>query len=173
MKPLLKVPLTNGAIAGALGIALLIALYYLGRHPFLIPVFMDFRILLFGIFLFFTLKELRDLHYSGILYFWQGIIASFLFVVTFAVLASAGIALFTFAVPDFLESYISLTLEQIRNLPKEVVDRIGKDVVESNLKQLPATNVLALANLYLWQSFMIGLFVSIIISVILRRQPKP
>ena len=83
MRPIFRIPLRYGAIAGALGAILLIGLFYMGKHPFLIEIYLDFRIFIFGVFIFFTLKELRDYVYGGILYFWQGIIASFIFTVVF------------------------------------------------------------------------------------------
>lgn len=172
MKELVKVSLKYGVIAGLFGSALLLGLYYMDRHPLLIPVFIDSRLIIFGIFIFFTLREIRDYHQSGILYFWQGIFSSFLFTVLFAILSSLIIAVFIWAVPDFLNSYITLSIQQLKSLPSEVIERIGKDVYNRNLELLPATNGFDLAFLYFWQSFMISLFISIILSVILRRQPK-
>jgi hypothetical protein len=172
MRPFFKVPVSYGAIAGVLGFLLLIGLYYTVQHPFAIPVHLDFRIFLFGIFIFFALKELRDVHQKGVLYFSEGSIASFLFIATFALISSVGIIIFAVAEPEFVNSYIRLKVDFLKNLPADIVEKIGKDVVESNLKLLPATNAFDLAMLYFWQSFMIGAFISIILSVILRRQPK-
>lgn len=171
MQPLVKVPLVNGAIAGVLGSFLVVGLYYLDRHPLLFPVYFDQRILLFGIFIFFTLKELRD-YYGDVLYFWQGIIASFIFISVFAIISSAALMGFSALVPDFVQSYIHLSTEQLKGLPADVIERIGKEVYERNLNALPSTNAKELAKLYFWQSFIIGLFISIIMSVLLRRQPK-
>lgn len=173
MKPLVKISLRYGVLAGIIGSVLLVGLYYIGRHPFLIPVFMDFRIFLFGIFIFFTLRELRDIYQDGILYFWQGVFASFLFTLCYAVLASLLLSLFVHFVPDFLTDYISLSIAQLKMLPPDVIQQIGKEVYESNLEMLPATRSADLAFLYFSQSFMISLFISIILSVILRKQPKP
>jgi hypothetical protein len=172
MRPLIKVPFKYGAIAGLLGAILVIGLYYIGRHPFLIPVFLDFRVFLFGIFIFFILKELRDYWYGGILYFWQGVLGSLLFTVMFALIAAGFLWIFIWFVPDFLQSYIDQSLEQLKLLPEEVIARIGKAVYQRNLEMLPATNGFDLALLYFMQSFMISFFISIILSVILRRQPK-
>jgi hypothetical protein len=172
MRPLFQVPLKYGAIAGVLGAALVIGLYYIGPHPFLIPVYLDFRIFLFGVFIFFTLKEIRDFYKGGILYFWEGLIGSFIFTTAFAVIAAAGMIVFILIVPDFLQSYITQSIEQLKLLPPDIIERIGKDVFERNLEILPATNGFDLALLYLLQSFMIGMFISILLSVILRRQPK-
>ena len=172
MKPLVKISLRYGVLAGIIGWVLLLGLYYIGRHPFLIPVFMDFRIFLFGIFIFFTLRELRDIYQSGVLYFWQGVFASFLFTLCYAVLASLLLLLFVHFVPEFLTDYISLSIGQLKTLPAEVIQQIGTDVYEKNLEMLPATRGRDLAFLYFSQSFMISLFISIILSVILRKQPK-
>lgn len=168
----MKVCARYGAIAGLLGVVLLISLYYFGKHPFLIPVFFDFRIILLGIFIFFALKEYRDAHNQGVLYFWEGMIGSLTFVVAFAGVGAVAILIFTTLKNDFLTSYIQLTIEQVKMLPPEIVEKIGKDVVERNISELPDTKVIDLSKLYIFQSFVIGFFISIIISVILRRQPK-
>jgi hypothetical protein len=173
MKPLVKVPVTNGVIAGVLGGGLNILMYYIGKHPFLFPVYADYRILLFGIFIFFTLKEFRDGHQEGILYFWQALLLCFIFVLSFGITASSIQLTFGYAVPEFVQDYINLTIEQLKGLPKDVIERIGKDVYDRNLQQLPATNAFDLSLLYLMQCYIIGFFISIILSVLLRRQPKP
>jgi hypothetical protein len=172
MKTFVSVPIKYGSIAGLFGSALMIGLYYMDRHPFLIPVYVDSRLILFGVFIFFTLREIRDYRQAGILYFWQGIFASFIFTCTFAILSSLILIIFMWAVPEFLSSYIALSVQQLKLLPPQVIESIGKDVYNRNLELLPATNLADLAFLYFWQSFMISLFISIILSVILRRQPK-
>jgi Protein of unknown function (DUF4199) len=170
--PLVAVALRNGAIAGVLGFILLIGLYYLGRHPFLIPVFMDFRVVLFGVMLFFSLKEYRDFYRQGYLLFWEGMVLAALFTVIFAVIAATLLFAFASWRTEFVSSYITLTQEQMKGIPPEIIDRIGKATFEHNLEILPTTRAIDLAVLYFGQSFVISFFISIIISVILRRQPK-
>lgn len=172
MNPLVKVSLRYGLLAGVVGSALLIGLYYMGRHPFLIPVYIDFRIILFGIFIFFTLREIRDYHQDGIMYFWQGFVAAFLFTLAYAIVSSLVLVVFMELTPAFVSDYISMSVAQLKSLPPEVIDSIGKDVYEQNLKLLPATDANDLGFLYFLQSFLISLFISIILSVILRRQPQ-
>jgi hypothetical protein len=164
--------LKYGLIAGVLGTIMVAGLYYIGRHPFLIPVFFDFRIIFFAVFIFFALKEFRKFHQGGVLYLWQGLLGSSIFVAVFAIVAAAGILIFIKINPDFLHSYIELSLSQLKSLPDDIISRIGKDVYQRNLEILPSTNGFDLATLYFTQSFMIGVFVSIILSVILRSQPK-
>lgn len=172
MKSLFKVSFKYGAIAGLLGAMAVAGLYYIDRHPFLIGLYYDYRIVLFGVFIFFTLKEIRDYHQSGILFFWQGLFASFLFVATFAVVSSLSVWVFSHIEADFVPSYIRQMTEQLKAIPPETIEKIGKETYERNLSLLPATNASDLALLYFVQSFVIGLFISIILSVILRRQPK-
>lgn len=171
MKPIIKIPVLNGVIAAFVGIILMIGLYYLGRHPFSIPIYADFRILLFSIFIFFTLKELRA-RWNGILYFWQGMIASFFFVATYAVVAFILLAAFASLVPKFLQDYIDVAILQLQNLPEDILSQIGEGVVEENIRTLPSTNAIELASAHLLPSFVLGFFISMILSVILRRQPN-
>jgi hypothetical protein len=170
--PLVRSPLRFGLIGGVIGFGLILVLYYIGRHPLLVPVFLDFRIVLFSVFLIFSLKELRDFYFGGILYFWQGMVASFILTAVFAVVVSGLIATFASYVPLFVSTYVDQFLEQARQFPPEIIERIGKDAFEKNLAALPSTSPLDLALLYFWQCFVIGFFISIIISVILRRQPR-
>jgi hypothetical protein len=172
MRQVIKVSIRYGVLAAIIGFGILAALYYMGRHPFLIPVYVDFRIILFSIFIFFTLREIRDYYQNGVLYFAHGIIASLIFTVAYAVLSSVAVYLFAVAVPHFLTEYIALSIQQLKSLPADVIEKIGNDVYKRNLAVLPSTSPADLALLYFWQSFLISLFLSVILSVILRRQPK-
>ena len=163
-----------GAIASLLSIALNITMFYLGRHPMMISPFLDFRVFLYGLFIFFSLKEYRDFHNGGALHFFQGMIGSFVVVATAAVLGSLLYRIFGAIETNFTPEYVSLMTEYIRSFPEEELTRIGgKEEVERNLAELPSTNMAQLAFLYMAQSFGIGLFISVILSVILRKQPKP
>ena len=170
--PLVSVSLRNGAIAGVLGFTILLALYFLGKHPFLFMIFFDFRIFLFAIFMTLTLKEIRDNYQDGIIFFWQGMIANFLFTTLFACITSFLILVWCGIFPAFLSDYLTTAVEQMKTLPTEAIERIGKIEYQRNLEYISATNSYILAKHYFWQSFIISFFISIIISVILRRQPK-
>ena len=173
LSPVVKVSARYGAIAGVLCIGLVISLFYMDKHPVLVNPFLDFRVFVFSVLLYFSLKEIRDFYQDGLLHFWQGMGGSLLFLAASALISSSGILLFGSWQPAFVSDYVMQFTQQIQNLPPETVERIGKDVIERNLKALPETTLGNLASLYAWQTFQIGFFISIIISVILRRQPKP
>lgn len=171
--PLISIGIQWGALSGTLTIVLLISMYYIGRHPLMVSPFMDFRILLLGVCIFFSLKELREGHQNGALYFWQGMVASLIMVVVAATFTSLLLMAFCSIESSFIPSYVNAMQEYLKTFPPEDIARIGKDVYDRNLEQLPATNSKQIAGLYFVQSLMIGLFVSIILSVILRKEPKP
>jgi hypothetical protein len=171
MKILLKVSARYGAGAGILASILLAVLYYLGPHPLLTSPFLDFRILLFGIFIFFTLKEIRDYYQAGVLYFWQAMLGGLMVIFIATTITSFFLLLFGRWEKEFLDGYITQITAYVKSFPKEDIERIGKEIYERNLKALPATNIFDLAQTYFAQGLIIGFFVNIILSVILRRQP--
>lgn len=170
--PLIGIGLRNGFIGGVLSVILLMIMYYTGPHPMLILPFVDFRILLFGIFIFFTLKEFRDNHQGGVLHFFQGMLGSFILVIIMAVVGATGVWIFSTSEPDFISDYIKKGIESLKSYSKEDIDRIGKEVFDRNLNLLPATDGKTLAQKHFGQSLVFGLFLSIILSVTLRKQPK-
>jgi Protein of unknown function (DUF4199) len=171
-KMLWKVSVRYGVAAGILAFILLLVMYYLGPHPLLTSPFLDFRILLFGIFIFFTLKEFRDYYHEGILYFWQAMLGGWTVVLVATIVTSILLWLFGRWDSAFIDSYIAQVTVYLKSFPKEDIDRIGKEIYDRNLNALPATNIFDLIQTYFMQGIAIGFFVNIILSVILRRQPK-
>jgi hypothetical protein len=170
MKAIFVVPLKYGSIAGLMGAIIVIGLYYMGWHPFLIPVFFDFRIVLFGVFIFFALREYRDLYRGGNMMFGEGLLCSFVFVTVFGLVASGIIALFGHLNEEFVSTFVTTFKEQIGKLSPEEVKQIGKENIDRNLEQLSATNSVQMAGKYFIQSYLVGFLISIVLSVILRRQ---
>jgi hypothetical protein len=172
MRPLIRVPLTYGAISAVLATTLSVILYYMDIHPFLIPVHLDSRIILFIIFIFFSLKELRDNYRGGMLSFSEGLICCFLFVTFFSVISSLLIGVFAWAESDFVSSFIGLFRKQVEGLSEADIKQIGKENINRNLESLSSTNAFWMAWNYFKQSYWIGTPIGIIFSVIIRRQPK-
>ena len=170
MKAIFLVPLKYGFIAGLLGAIIVIGLYYMGWHPFLIPVFFDFRIFLFGVFIFFTLREYRDMHRGGNMMFGEGLLCSFIFVTIFGLIASGIIGLFGHWNEEFIRSFVTTFKKQISQLSEEEIKQIGKENLDRNLEILSSTNSAQMASKYFIQSYLVGFLISIVLSVILRRQ---
>jgi hypothetical protein len=170
--PLISIVLRNGVIAGVLVVVLMIILYYLGRHPLMIAPFLDFRIVVISVFMFFSLKEFREDYQKGELYFWQGLAGSWMLIVVFALTAALGLVIFGTLEKDFVSDWIVQFTDYLNGFPKEEIKRYGEKAFASNLRDVQATNISTLAKDYFLKSFLIGLPLSIIMSVILRKQPK-
>ncbi|MBX7125695.1 MAG: DUF4199 domain-containing protein [Cyclobacteriaceae bacterium] len=171
--PLVRIAVRYGAIAGILALAFVIAAYYAGTSPFFIPPYLDLRVLLIALLGFMTLKEVRDYHYNGILYFWQGLIACFILVTTLAVVSGCGIQLFGRWEEQFIPQYVQQATERINGLPPEAVQELGQTAIDEARRSLASLTVDRMAFKYASQTYILGLFISIIISVILRKQPNP
>jgi hypothetical protein len=170
MKPLVKVPLTNGAIAGVLSGVFTIVLYYsFTSHPLLVHPFLDFRIALLGIFMTFTLKEYKELYGEGFLTFSQGMIASFIFIAVFAVISSAILAVFISVMPDFVDSYVAQFITDHKNDSAAEIQQMGQENYEAYVRTGKSQTLASLSFGYFSQSFYIGLPISIIISVFMRK----
>jgi hypothetical protein len=172
--PLIGISLRNGTIAGILAGGLLIILYFIGPHPMLILPYADFRILLFGIFIFFTLKEFRNNHQDGVLSFGQGMVGSFIFVTVAGTVGAMVVLIYSKINTEFVSDFIKQALESVRTFSENAsLTEAEKNRIHVMMEGLPATNGKSLAGQHFVQSLMIGFFVSIILSVILRKQPKP
>lgn len=171
--PLYRLPIRYGLIAASICMALVISLFYMGKHPFLFPVFLDFRLILFPTLFYLMIKEFRDFYQNGVLHFWQGLILTIEFTLIWGLLCFIVLQLFAAVVPAFVADYVQQFQEAARKFPpEEIIKRVGKEAFERNLQALSATKGLDVALLYWKQGLIFSAFFSIIISVILRRQPN-
>ena len=172
LNKLFRISIRYGLAGGVIAFVLLVVMYYIGRHPLVVSPFLDFRILLFGIFIFFALKEFRDYDQEGVLYFSQAMLGGFMVIFTLSASAALFLWIFGSLESDFVTDYITKVTTYITSFSAEDIKRIGKDIYDRNLAALPTTNISGLAFTYLIHGMVIGFFVNIVLSVILRRQPK-
>ena len=170
--PLFKVPFRWGLVGGVIASIAIAVLFFSGQHPFLIPAIFDFRIILFGVFIFFSLKELRDYYLQRLLFFWQGMIGSFVFITTSALIGSIFTWCFAKWNDNFLPSYIEKLHAQLVSYKEEIIKSVGVETYNQQLAKLSLTSPLDLASDYFLKSMIIGLFLAIVVTTILRKQPK-
>ena len=175
--PLIQTPLKYGLIAAALTIALLTLLFYTNKVPLVIPFFMDARMLILPIFIFFAQREFRDYQNQGTLHFWQGLVIGFIVAGLIALCVAAFIhILLAYISPEFLQQDINARIEMVKNMIKSLEN--GPDLLpdkaslEDQVEQLNQTSSANLASDYFIKTMALGLFFNIIISVFLRQQVK-
>lgn len=170
--PLTRIAVRYGALTAVLLMVFVVSMYYMDTHPFLVNPFLDPRIPVFAIMLSFALKEYRDDYLGGSLFFGQSMVLSFLLTLIAASLCYVGILLFAMLEPALVSSFVKLAEEQTKAFSAEDIDRIGKETFEQSLRELKQADGYFLAGRYFFQSYIISFFISVIVSVILRRTPK-
>ena len=169
--PIFTVPFRYGTLAAVLSIILFLILYYAGKHPLLIPPFLDFRIILYPIILVFAIRDFKENRNEGILHFWQGMSVGIQAVAISSFFMAIFILIFGGLIDSaFLSEYIRLMSEQISHLDEKVIESVGKEAINKSLELLPSTHIFDLALDYFIKSLPYGLFLTIIISLILRKK---
>lgn len=169
--PLFLVPFKYGLIGGAMNILALVVLYYIGRHPLLLNPVLDARIPLYIIFVFVSFKEFKEQYSGGVLHFWQGMTMGMIAYILMALLASLFIFIFSsIEATDFLSEYIRIATGQLQANKDLFIETISEKTYNETLAQLPATRPVHLTVDYLLKSMPIGLFLTIVLSVLFRRQ---
>lgn len=167
---LIQVAIKFGLIGGLMSIIGLLVLFYIGKHPFLQNPFLDTRWPLFGLFIFFSIKIFRDEN-GGTLHFWQGLVVGFLVYFIMIQISAAFIAIFgSIESTQFLSSYISGAIEHI-NTNKEALleSNINEETLTEILQILPNTTANTLAFDYFLKSMPMGLILTLLLSVVMRR----
>lgn len=173
LPPLTKVPLKYGLIGSALAVVLILIFYFSGRHPLLIPIFYDYRIFLFGVFIFFGIKEFKEYYNDNRLHFWQGIVIGVIIYLTIGVLVGLFIMLFSSIQPEFLQQYIEGTIRGLELNKEQLINespiKITEEEYQKQILLLKKIEAYKLAWDYFIKSCVIGFFISIIMAVIMRK----
>lgn len=167
-----KVAVKYGFFMALLLGAVFISLFYAGRHPFVITTIIYdvmMRVLLTAIFLYFAIKEFRDYENKGELHFWQGMLTGMVLTVTVGVFLFLVIILFGDVEENLLAAYKTEMTSYFMDNKERLYESVGEEVYHVQLNKLASITIGDLAITYLVQCLGIGLFLSIIISIILRR----
>ena len=167
--PILWVSSRFGTVAGIFGIVLLTILHFGGRNPFLIPAFLDFRLLLFPIFIVFGIRDFREYRNQGILHFWQGFSVGAMIILVYGLITAMYILLLGGVIDtDFTSVYVGETMEKIMEAKERIVAQVGEAAFNESLRLLPSTTIWDLSLDYFLKGLPLGFLLTIIISLILR-----
>ena len=169
--PLIYVPLRYGIIGAAINIIAILGLFYFGRHPLLLNPLLDARLVLYVIFIYYSIKTYRDEFGNGKLHFWQGMAIGVINYMSMAIIVALFIQLFAgIEATNFLNDYIQMASAQIQDNRASLNDTLGEDTIDKTLLELPSTTALHLAADYLLKSMPLGLFLTTIFAILLRRK---
>jgi hypothetical protein len=168
---LIRVGLMYGAIGGAVVIVLILGLHFMGRNPLIDIRIVDVVIL--AVFLVFSMREFRDRFNNGALHYWQGVSVGMVTYFVTALISAAFILVFVeFVKPDILQGYVTNRLELLDMNKQQLIDTINAEAYEKAVEGVKETTASDLALDDLLKKSFIGLFLTIIIAVILRKKPN-
>jgi hypothetical protein len=169
-KPLFAVPIKFGSFAGVMSVITFLMLYFLDFNPFVESRMMD--VVLIPIFLFFSIKDFRDLRNGRILHYWQGMTVGVITYLLMGLISFAFILIFVEMEPQALTDYINNRLALMEGSKAQFFEQLGEDTYNTAIIDLSKTSALDLAIDDFLKKSIIGLMLTIMISVILRKQPK-
>ena len=165
------VPLKYGVVGAGLVMVMFLTIYLLGKNPLFTLQTFDFGLI--PLFLFFAIKDFRDTHNERVLHFWQGMTAGFFVYVSIALLSSLFIFLFLeLADRNIVADFITNRVEMLERSREEMTDGLGKEAFDKVYIELQKTTPYILAMDNFLKKAILGLSFTILISVILRKQPK-
>jgi hypothetical protein len=165
---LIGVPLKYGLFGGALVIVLFLLFYLLGKNPLTEIEFIDD--LMVVVFVFFAIKEFRDRHNHRELHFWQGVSAGMITYFTIAIVSALFVLLLLFVIdPDLLGDYIENKITLLNENKDSLIKNINEKAYSEALVGVRHTTPLDLAIDDFLKKSIIGLFLTVIIAVILRK----
>lgn len=149
-------------------------LYKAGKHPSLLPPYLDSRVVVFIIFIFFAIREYRDYHNGGYLHMWEGLTIGFFVYATVGVTGYIYILVIDSVDPAFIESYRDMAIAGLHNMKEELVHgpqsvTMSESEFNEHLNKLKVTSAGDLATDYLIKSGVIGFFIPLIYTVFLRK----
>ncbi len=161
-------PLRYGLLGGIVVMAVFFLFYFFQLNPLVNLKFID--IFIFGIFIFFCLKEFRDRYNGGELHFWQGMTAGMINYLTIAVISALFILVMTILIdPGLVSGYISSRLDFLELNKHVLIQTIDENAYNETVEGVKSTTAYDLALDDFLKKSIIGLFLSSIISIILRK----
>ncbi|MBV6646411.1 MAG: DUF4199 domain-containing protein [Cyclobacteriaceae bacterium] len=144
---------------------------FFGANPLIDLSHLVFDAILIAIFSAIALRELK-VDQGGVLHFWQGMTVSFLIYLPGAIVFSLGLICYFLIDIDFMESYKEQAMIFLESSKATYVEQFGE---EKYMARLESVEDIKFSNLWVnatVKKLIVGLFVSPMISVILRRKPN-
>lgn len=168
--PIVVVGVRYGLVSSTLAIILFFAVMLFDENPLIVNKWFDF--FLIPVFVYFAVREFRLYYNGGALQFWQGASVGFMVYVTLALLFAGVVGGYLATageswVSDYVEDRTALVQENRENFTEQLGDATYQQV----LAEVQAVTTLDLVLDDFYRKLMVGLFVTLIIATVQRRQP--
>jgi hypothetical protein len=168
--PLFKVPAKFGAFGAAMIIIMFFVFHFSGSNPLTEMGLFDFFII--PIFLFFGIKEFKDSYNQKLLEYWEGMTAGFVVYFSVAILTSLFIFLFMhLSESDIMDNYVANKLEILEDKKDGIIEEMGEETYLKSKKDITNISIFDITLDNFLKKTFIGLLLTIMIAVIMRRKP--
>ncbi|MEP0712601.1 DUF4199 domain-containing protein [Algoriphagus sp.] len=159
-----------GGFAGAMSIIAFLTLSFLYPDPTNLNLVFGYVITPISIFL--AIKFFKEYSNEGYLSFSEGMSVGFVTYMLEAFISLGGIWLILIIHPDLFDRVKDSKLEVLANSKDSIIDQVGKTSFDFTLESITSMNAWDIAlNDALWK-IIPGLFFTIILSIILRKNPN-
>ncbi len=169
-QPYFQTSLKFGLMGGILIVILFVVMVFFEINPLVASKKLDFGFIILPIFIFFSVKEFRDFKNEGKLRFWQaialGMLTLFILSALSAIIVWSFLSLFS---DDFLKQYIIDRTYLLEEYKPMILESTSEEVYERTFQDLQNVTPAILAFDDFLKKIFTGIFITLIISVILRR----
>jgi hypothetical protein len=166
---MLKVSLKYGISGGVLSVLLFAILYLLDQNPLVNAKKID--IPLFLIFILFSVKEFRDAKDDNRLTIWEGFLCGGMTFLTMALISSLFMLVFLKINDAMVTDYVDNSIEYLNENKERFLEKRDIQSFNEVITNLKSTSIVDLAVDDFLKKSRIGIFLTIIVSVVLRKQP--
>jgi len=171
---LVRIPLKFGFVSALLSIILMWTLYSFGRHPNLLPLYFDSRIILLLIFIYFAIREYKEYHNNGMLHYWEGMALGIMTYVVMGLLGALFILVYDNFDASFVTSYVTGAREGAEKFRDELINgaqpvKMSEEEFNRHMVALSNTTAWVLAKDYFIKTCFLGLFMPFVYSAFFRK----
>lgn len=167
---MVKVSVKFGLLGAAVNIVIFLVYFFLGYNPLLEMGALDIFIL--PVFLFFGVKEYRDVVNGRLLDFWQGMTVGFIIYSFIAVIFAMFIWLFLEIDTALVEEYISDRLHKTHESKEMIIDKMGQGAFDDTVREIGNMTISDLVLDGLFKKAGIGFLLTSLITVVMKRKDK-
>ena len=169
-RAIITVGLRYGLVSGGLAIVLFFIVMLFDENPLIVNKWFDF--FLIPGFIFFSVREFRLYYNGGVMQFWQGASVGFVTYVTSALLFALVIGTYLATLGQgWVNDYVANRTALVQENQESFTQELGRDTYQQVLAEVQQTTPADLVLDDFYRKLMVGVFITLIIATVQRRQP--
>ncbi len=145
---------------------------FFNSNPLIDVSHLIFDLILFGLFIFFGQKEFKTYQSEGVFHFWQGMTMGFLIYSIAAIVFGIGLYGYFLMEPEAIEIYKEEALTFLQERSDMFISEFGEQRLIEQKAEIEAITKVDLLKSAMVKKILAGFFITPVISIILRKQPK-